>query len=95
MNIIAFLIVGLLAGLIAGKLMEGHGFGTLGDLVIGIIGAFVGGFVFDAFGYQATGFWSTLLTSVVGAVLFLAVAHMFHRAAGPTKTPQGRILERK
>ena len=45
MNIIAFLLVGLIAGYLAGKIVEGHGFGTLGDIVVGIVGAFIGGFI--------------------------------------------------
>ena len=91
MNIIAFLIIGILAGSIAGKIVEGRGFGMLGDLVVGIIGALAGGYIFDVLGYAATGFWSTLVTSVVGAVLFLTVAHLFHRSVTATRTPTGRI----
>ncbi len=73
MNILVFLFVGLVAGWCAGRLIEGHSFGTIGDIIIGIIGAFVGGAVFTAFGMESYGMWGLLITSIVGAVLFLVV----------------------
>jgi len=73
MNILAFLLVGLLSGWIASYLVEGHGLGALGDIIIGIIGAFVGGFVFNVFGITAYGFWGSVGMSVVGALIFLFI----------------------
>ena len=86
MNIIAFLLVGLIAGWIAGSIVEGHGLGTLGDIVVGIVGAFVGGFIFDIFGITAYGFWGSLGMAVVGATVFLFIIGMFtgtHRSGKP------------
>ncbi len=70
MFIIWWIIVGLIAGFITGKLMKGSGFGALGDIVIGIIGAIVGGFIMRALGFAGQGgFIYTIIVAVVGAVL--------------------------
>ncbi len=70
MFIIWWIIVGLIAGFITGKLMKGSGFGALGDIVIGIIGAIVGGFIMRALGYSGQGgMIYTIIVAVVGAVL--------------------------
>ena len=74
MNIIVFLFIGLIAGWIAGQFMEGHGFGGLGDIIIGTIGAFVGGFIFDIFGVTLYGFWGSVVVSAVGAIVFLFIS---------------------
>ena len=70
MFIIWWIIVGLIAGFITGKLMKGSGFGALGDIVIGIIGAIVGGFIMRALGFAGQGgMIYTIIVAVVGAVL--------------------------
>ena len=70
MFIIWWIIVGLIAGFITGKLMKGSGFGALGDIVIGIIGAIVGGFIMRALGFaDRGGMIYTIIVAVVGAVL--------------------------
>ena len=70
MFIIWWIIVGLIAGFITGKLMKGSGFGALGDIVIGIIGAIVGGFIMRALGGTGQGgLIYTIVVAVVGAVL--------------------------
>lgn len=77
MSIIAWLILGLIAGFIASKLVNNTGEGLVLDIVLGVVGALVGGFVFDAVGsVGVTGFnlWS-LLVAVVGAVIVLVVYH--------------------
>jgi uncharacterized membrane protein YeaQ/YmgE (transglycosylase-associated protein family) len=55
MDIVWFIIIGIVAGWLAGKIMRGAGFGLLGDLVIGIIGALLGGYIFGALGISAGG----------------------------------------
>jgi uncharacterized membrane protein YeaQ/YmgE (transglycosylase-associated protein family) len=73
----AWLVVGLLAGAIAGTLVRGRGYGCLVDIVVGIIGAFVGGIVVGFFlPGTAVGFIGTLLVAVLGAVLLLAVLRL-------------------
>ena len=70
MFIIWWIIVGLIAGFITGKLMKGSGFGALGDIVVGIIGAIVGGFIMRAAGFSDQGgLLYTILVAVVGAVI--------------------------
>ena len=55
MNFILFLIIGAIAGWLAGTIMKGRGFGLLGNMVVGIVGAFVGGFLFSAVGLASYG----------------------------------------
>lgn len=71
MSIILFLIIGALAGWLAGKITKGKGFGFLGNLVVGIIGAVVGGFVFDILHISGYGLIGSLVAAVVGAVILL------------------------
>lgn len=85
MNIVAFLFVGLIAGWIASTLVEGHGLGLFRDMAVGIIGAFVGGFIFNIFGITTYGFWSSMITSIVGAMVFLYVLALFTRSSRPSK----------
>ncbi|MBW5799818.1 GlsB/YeaQ/YmgE family stress response membrane protein [Halomonas elongata] len=73
MSIIAWLIIGGLAGWIAGNIMRGGGFGLLGNIGVGIVGAVVGGFLFSLLGLSSGGFIGSLVTAVVGAVVLLWV----------------------
>jgi uncharacterized membrane protein YeaQ/YmgE (transglycosylase-associated protein family) len=75
MGIIAWIILGLVAGFIASKIVHHHGQGLVIDIVLGVVGALVGGFLFHVIGgYGITGFnvWS-LLVAVAGAVVLLLV----------------------
>jgi uncharacterized membrane protein YeaQ/YmgE (transglycosylase-associated protein family) len=67
------ILIGILAGFLAGKIMRGRGFGLLLDLVIGIIGSLLGGFVFGLLGLYAAGFIGSLVTATAGAVLLLYI----------------------
>lgn len=70
MFILWWIIVGLIAGFITGKLMKGSGFGAVMDIVVGISGAIIGGFIMRAFGFSSQGgLFYTILVAVVGAVL--------------------------
>ncbi len=70
MFIIWWIIVGLIAGFITGKIMKGTGFGALVDIVVGIVGAVVGGFIMRSLGFAGEGgLLYTILVAVVGAVL--------------------------
>lgn len=77
-RLIGFLITGLLAGWIAGELVFGDGFGLVGNLVLGVVGAFVGGFVLQLFGKKSDpdGFIPELLTSILGAVVTLGIVNL-------------------
>ena len=76
MNWIWFLLIGALAGWLAGLITKGRGFGLVGDIVIGIVGALVGGFVFSLIGLQSVGTLGALVTATVGAVILLAVLRL-------------------
>ena len=70
MVIIWWIIVGLIAGFITGKLMKGSGFGALMDIVVGIVGAVIGGYIMQSLGYAGQGgLIYTILVAVLGAVI--------------------------
>jgi uncharacterized membrane protein YeaQ/YmgE (transglycosylase-associated protein family) len=77
MHLILFVLIGLIAGTLAGQVVSGHGFGLLGDLIVGVVGAFLGGWFFTAvFGMAGGGFVVSLLTAFVGAVILLWVLRL-------------------
>jgi uncharacterized membrane protein YeaQ/YmgE (transglycosylase-associated protein family) len=73
--VVVWLVVGLIAGWAAGQVMRGTSFGLLGDIVVGLIGAFIGGFMFEVVqGGQflwSSGFWESVLVAFLGACLLL------------------------
>jgi uncharacterized membrane protein YeaQ/YmgE (transglycosylase-associated protein family) len=77
MSILAWIVLGLIAGFIASKLYSGSGQGFLMDIVLGIVGAVLGGYLFTALGATGiTGFnLYSMLVAVIGAVVLLAVYH--------------------
>ena len=80
-SLILFLIIGAVAGWIAGTLMKGGGFGIVGNIIVGIIGAFVGGLLFGLLGFSTDGgIIGSLITAVVGAVVLLFVVGLIKRA---------------
>lgn len=74
-----FLLVGLIAGWLAGKLTRGSGFGTVGNIVLGVLGSFVGGFVFDKIGFVAGGTLASIIVATVGAALLIYVVRLFKK----------------
>jgi len=81
MFILWWLVVGLIAGWITGKLMKGSGFGAIMDIVIGIIGAIVGGFIMRAFGFAGQGgMIYTIIVAVIGAVILTWIIHLIKTA---------------
>jgi len=76
-SLIGWLVIGLLAGWIAGKLVRGRGFGCLGDVVLGLIGSVVGGWIFTKLNIvHANTFLLSLAAATVGAVVLVAIAHL-------------------
>lgn len=75
MGILSWIVVGLIAGWLAGLVMKGGGYGILGDIILGIIGALVGGFIGGAiFGVGISGFnIETLVVAFLGAVVVVAL----------------------
>ena len=77
MFIIWWIIVGLIAGFITGKLMKGSGFGALMDIVVGIIGAILGGFLMRSLGFASQGgLLYTILVAVIGAVVLTLIVRL-------------------
>ena len=72
MNLVLFILIGLIAGALAGRLVSGHGYGVLGDIVVGVIGAFLGGRMFATFlGVGGGGVLMSLLVAFIGAIVLL------------------------
>ena len=72
-HLVYFLLIGLAAGWIAGQVTKGKSFGLVGDLIIGVIGAFLGGILFGLVGLGSTNIIGSLITATVGAVAFLYI----------------------
>ena len=82
MFILWWIIVGLIAGFITGKLMKGSGFGPIMDVVVGIVGAVIGGFIMQHLGYAGQGgLIYTVFVAVLGAVLLTLLLRLVTRKA--------------
>lgn len=75
-NFIGFILVGLVAGWLAGLLVKGGGFGCLGDILVGVVGAVLGGFLFSLLGLVAYGLIGNLVVATVGAVVFIWILRL-------------------
>ncbi len=80
MHILWFLLIGLLAGWLAGKLVKGHSAGWLVNMIVGVIGALIGGFVFGQLGVATPGMIGELLSATVGAVILLFLLKLLKQA---------------
>ncbi len=78
-SLVIFLLIGIIAGWLAGIIMKGGGFGLLGSMVLGVIGAFIGGYLFDLLGISAGGFFGSLVTATVGALVLLYVVKLIKK----------------
>ena len=81
MFLVWLLLVGLVAGWLAGKIMKGSGYGVVGDIVLGVIGAVVGGFLFRLVGIAAYGLIGSIIVATVGAIVLVAVARALKKKA--------------
>jgi uncharacterized membrane protein YeaQ/YmgE (transglycosylase-associated protein family) len=72
-GILAWLVVGLVAGFLAGKVMKGSGYGIIGDLIVGLVGAFLGGLLFGSFANGEYALIGSIIVAFVGACLLIAV----------------------
>ena len=73
-GIIAWIVVGLVAGWLAGLVMKGGGYGLIGDLVVGLIGSLVGGFLVSFFDTGIAGMWGSIFVAFLGACVFIAIS---------------------
>ena len=72
-----WIVIGLIAGWLAGKISRGRGFGCITDIILGIVGSFIGGWIFMKLGLFGGGFLYSLAAATVGAVLLVLIAHLF------------------
>jgi uncharacterized membrane protein YeaQ/YmgE (transglycosylase-associated protein family) len=81
LDIILWIVIGAVAGWIAGELMRGRGFGIVGNIIVGIVGAVIGGLIFDALDIApGLGLLGSLIMSLVGAIILLFVIGLFSRS---------------
>lgn len=77
---IYWIVVGLIAGFLAGKVMKGGGYGILMDIVLGIVGAILGGWIFGLIGIHAGGLIGEIIVAFVGAVVLVWLTRMIKKA---------------
>jgi len=75
-----FLLIGVISGWLAGMISRGGGFGIWGDLATGVVGSFIGGYLFNLMGIAAYGVIGSIIASTIGAIVLLWVIRMFHVA---------------
>lgn len=79
-GLLIVLVIGAVAGWLAGTIMKGGGFGLLGNIIIGVIGGVIGGFLFGLLGVFAYGLIGSIVTATVGAVVLLYLVRLFKKA---------------
>jgi uncharacterized membrane protein YeaQ/YmgE (transglycosylase-associated protein family) len=79
MNLLYFIVIGALAGWVGGKLTKGESFGLLGNIIVGIVGGVLGGWIFEKLGIMKENLLYSLAAAVVGSVVFLLLIGLFKR----------------
>ncbi|MFZ9310330.1 MAG: GlsB/YeaQ/YmgE family stress response membrane protein [Arenimonas sp.] len=79
MDLIIFLAIGALAGWLAGVIMKGGGFGLIGDIIVGILGSFLGGWLLPKVGLNFGGEFGGFITAVIGAVILLFIVRLIKK----------------
>ena len=79
-GLVIFLLIGAVAGWLAGVIMKGGGFGVIGNIVVGVIGSLIGGWLFGLLGIGAAGLSGSIIASVIGAIILLAIIGLIKRA---------------
>lgn len=81
MQFVWFVLIGLVAGWLAGTLMKGGGFGVIGDIVVGVLGALLGGFLFGSLGLSAGGgLIGAIIVATIGAIVLIFLLRLIKRA---------------
>jgi len=81
MSFLWFLLVGLIAGWLAGMLVKGGGFGIIGDMIVGVLGAFIGGFLFTKLGVSSGGgLIGSIIVATIGAIILIFILRLIRRA---------------
>lgn len=76
-GLIGWMVIGLIAGWLAGQISRGRGFGCITDIILGLVGAVLGGWIFVKLGILGGGFLYSLAAATLGAVILVAIAHLF------------------
>jgi uncharacterized membrane protein YeaQ/YmgE (transglycosylase-associated protein family) len=76
-GLISWILIGLIAGWLAGKIARGAGFGCITDIILGLVGSLLGGWIFTKLGIFGGGFLYSLAAATLGAVILVAIAHLF------------------
>ena len=80
MDLIIFLLIGALVGWLAGVIMKGGGFGLIGDIIVGILGSLLGGWLLPKLGIAIGGEFGGFITAVIGAVILLFIVRLIKKA---------------
>ena len=76
-GLLSWIVIGLIAGWLAGKIARGAGFGCITDIILGLVGSLLGGWIFVKLGIFGGGFLYSLAAATLGAVILVAIAHLF------------------
>ena len=79
MDLIIFLVIGALAGWLAGVIMKGGGFSVIGNIVVGVVGSFLGGWLLPKLGLSIGGDFGGFITAVIGAVILLFIVRLIKK----------------
>lgn len=79
MDLLVFLIIGALAGWLAGVIMKGGGFGLIGDIIVGVLGSFFGGWLLPKVGFSLGGEFGVFITAVIGAIILLFIVRLIKK----------------
>jgi len=81
MQFVWFILIGLVAGWLAGLLVKGGGFGVIGDIVVGVLGALLGGFLFSSLGLSSGGgLFGAIIVATIGAIVLIFIVRLIKRA---------------
>lgn len=80
-SLLIFLVIGLIAGWLAGMIMSGGGFGLIGDLIVGVVGSFIGGWIRPHLNIDLGNMWANdILFALIGAIILLFILRLLKRA---------------
>jgi uncharacterized membrane protein YeaQ/YmgE (transglycosylase-associated protein family) len=79
MEFVWFILIGLVAGWLAGVIMKGGGYGVVGDIVVGVIGALIGGWLFTRMGGTSVGLLGAIVVATIGAIILIFLLRLVKR----------------
>jgi len=82
-GLIGWIIIGLIAGWLAGKIARGQGYGCITDIILGLVGSLLGGWIFVKLGIFGGGFLYSLAAATLGAVILVSIVHLFSGSRRP------------